>query len=76
MRNTSTSSVKPGRYTHGPKSDKTPMKANKNTLQKLSGAAKAARVRVSGYSDARRSQLEQLARGVIQGVKATQVCSR
>src|SRR5438067_12869484 len=56
----------------------TPMlKAQQNPkarlLQKLSAAAEAARSRVSGYSDAKRSDLEKLAREMIQGVSAKQV---
>jgi hypothetical protein len=43
---------------------------------RLVQVAEAARTRVSGYSDERRSGLEKFSRSVIQGVKATQVCSR
>ena len=43
-------------------------------LHKLAEAAKAARTRVSGYSDEKRHELERLARGVIQGAKAKSVC--
>lgn len=50
--------------------------AKTKLLQKLNEAADAARTRVSGYSDERRNQLEQLARGTIQGAKTKQICSR
>jgi hypothetical protein len=44
-------------------------------LQKLSDAADASRVRVSAYTDEQRNQLEQFARGLIQG-DTKQVCRR
>ncbi len=43
-------------------------------LRKLQEAAQAARTRVSSYSDDRRSHLEQLARGVMNGASTEQVC--
>lgn len=45
-------------------------------LNRLALVAESARTRVSSYSDERRSHLEQLSRSMIQGAKATQVCSR
>jgi hypothetical protein len=45
-------------------------------LRKLALAADEARSRVSTYSDEKRSELEQWARGVVSGAKAKQVCSR
>jgi len=49
---------------------------NQRWLSRLAQVAEAARTHVSGYSDDRRSKLEQFARSLIQSGKAPQVCRR
>jgi hypothetical protein len=67
------------KYMRTGKIQQTPMSkvthaAKPRLLQKLTQAAKNARNRVSGYSDERRSHLEECARGLIKGADPKQVC--
>jgi hypothetical protein len=49
--------------------------ANTVTSEDLQAEADAARERVSGYSDEKRSELEAHARGVMHSAKSTVCCS-
>jgi hypothetical protein len=53
---------------------KSPQTTKMHLLRKLAAASEAARERVSGYTDEKRLELEQRARGMIKGVHTQQVC--